>query len=375
MKAKEEIIITQIETLDQFIAQNHSLENCTLQNVDLSEHPINWESIKIENTTFLGCIFPNEEVELHLRRIGGIIYPLIEGLPYNPYRSALYKWQELEQIMFNGETKDYQIYQHFSATKHHPNINEALSQRIHDHAIDDALRALLDIDADGNIQKKCVGIMGGHSTKRNDPFYKKTAIAAKLLTEAGFFVLSGGGPGIMEAANLGAYFAGKEVNDLNKALDILIQAPHYSEEGFTQQAKNVLDLYPSGAESVAIPTWFYGHEPSNLFGSHIAKYFSNAIREDVLLAIALYGIVFSPGSAGTTQEIFMDAAQNHYGSYGYYSPMVFLGKERYKLDTDIYNLIQQLSTGRIYNRLLHLSDEPESVVEFIKNNPPIKLVV
>src|SRR5690625_7804389 len=101
--------------------------------------------------------------------------------------------------------------------------------------------------------------------------------------------------------------------------------------------------------NLAIPTWFYGHEPSNLFASSIAKYFSNSIREDVLLAICLYGIIFAPGSAGTTQEIFHEAAQNHYGTMGFYSTMVFLGNIRYVEDIDLYSVVQQLSVGKDNN--------------------------
>jgi hypothetical protein len=35
--------------------------------------------------------------------------------------------------------------------------------------------------------------------------------------------------------------------------------------------------------SSPIPTWFYGYEPPDVFASAMAKYFSNALREDVLL--------------------------------------------------------------------------------------------
>ena len=41
---------------------------------------------------------------------------------------------------------------------------------------------------------------------------------------------------------------------------------------------------------LAIPTWLYGHEPANLFAGRIAKYFSNAIREDMILRLARGGI-------------------------------------------------------------------------------------
>ena len=47
----------------------------------------------------------------------------------------------------------------------------------------------------------------------------------------------------------------------------------------------------------ACPTWFYGHEPPNVFADHVAKYFRNAIREDVLLQVCDAGIVFLPGAA------------------------------------------------------------------------------
>ncbi|WP_421118464.1 hypothetical protein ACE2AJ_13870 [Aquihabitans daechungensis] len=61
------------------------------------------------------------------------------------------------------------------------------------------------------------------------------------------------------------------------------------------------------------------------FATSIAKYFSNPLREDGLLAIAVDGVVYAPGRAGTVQEIFQDAAQNVYRVYGgRFSPMAFL---------------------------------------------------
>lgn len=139
------------------------------------------------------------------------------------------------------------------------------------------------------------------------------------------------------------------------------------------QATNVLEKYPDGTENLAIPTWFYGHEPSNLFATFIAKYFSNSIREDTLLTISLFGLVYAPGSAGTTQEIFQEAAQNHYGTSGYYSPMIFLSKKRYVEDTSIYSVVHQLAQGRAYKDLLFLTDSAELAIDFIVANPPKKV--
>jgi uncharacterized protein (TIGR00730 family) len=56
--------------------------------------------------------------------------------------------------------------------------------------------------------KPSVSIFGSSRTSENHPYYKLAEEIARLLSDAGFSVVSGGGPGIMEAANKGAY-AGK----------------------------------------------------------------------------------------------------------------------------------------------------------------------
>ena len=370
-EAPHEIIITEIKTFEKFRMNGASLENCTLQAIDFTGLNIHWEIFDIKNTVFLGCLLSIEE-EIYLRKQGAYIYAAPEDLPYNPFRTSLYSWEELMKGM-PEKTDDLLIYEHFSESKFTPSINEALWQRIHDHSIDDSLRKLLEFDDQGMTQKKCIGFMGGHSKGRDSEAFLKTALTARLLGREGYFIVSGGGPGIMEATNLGAYFANYEESDLISAVDILKKAPYYTDKNYHQQALAVLSKYPDGASNLAIPTWFYGHEPSNLFASHIAKYFSNSIREDTLLAISLYGIICAEGSAGTTQEIFMDATQNHYGTFNYYSPMVFLGRHRYEIETLIFPLLKQLAWGREYYDLLFLSDEPKEIVQFIQSHPPIKV--
>lgn len=368
----QERTIQSVRSLQEFLQQEGHLINCTIQDIDFRTEEINWYKVNMEHTTFLGCHFAEHE-EVILRSMGAFVYPRLPDLPYNPYRKQLYSWQELMEgyTPEDDQSTDYLIYNHFSRKRFNPDINEALNQRIHDHSIDDALRRLMGYNGAGDTNKKSVGIMGGHGTLRTDPFYRKVVEASKLLTETGYYVATGGGPGIMEAGNLGAWLAGSSDAEMEKAMQILSAAPHYQDPGYFEAAHQVLKEFPEGAESLAIPTWFYGHEPSNVFATHIAKYFSNSIREDTLLAVSLHGVIFAPGSAGTTQEIFMDATQNHYGTFNYYSPMIFLGTKRYEIDTLIFPLLKQLSYGHPYHDMMHLTDDPGSALEFLQAHPPV----
>ena len=61
----------------------------------------------------------------------------------------------------------------------------------------------------------CVSIFGSARTKEGNHYYKLTEEIAYLMTKAGFGIITGGGPGIMEAANKGAHFAGGKSVGLN----------------------------------------------------------------------------------------------------------------------------------------------------------------
>ncbi len=61
--------------------------------------------------------------------------------------------------------------------------------------------------------KTPVGIMGGHGTKRDSTQYRSIVNLARDLARQGFLVMTGGGPGAMEAANLGGYLCRRYKED------------------------------------------------------------------------------------------------------------------------------------------------------------------
>ena len=71
-----------------------------------------------------------------------------------------------------------------------------------------------------NAIRPAVSIFGSARTPSDDAYYILTEQIARQLSDAGFSVISGGGPGIMEAANKGAYFGKSPSVGLN------IQLPH-----------------------------------------------------------------------------------------------------------------------------------------------------
>jgi predicted Rossmann-fold nucleotide-binding protein len=200
--------------------------------------------------------------------------------------------------------------------------------------------------------------MGGHAVERGAPAY---ADAARLgLALAGSHtVATGGGPGSMEAANLGARLSTRP-GDLAEALGLLTEVPSYrpSVSAWVAQAFKVLERFPGGADTLGIPTWHYGHEPPNVFATAIAKYFRNSTREATLLQVCDAGIVFLPGLGGTVQEIFQDACENFYADESSVAPMVLVGSSYWTEELPAWPLLKALARGRPMEAHVHLVETP-----------------
>jgi predicted Rossmann-fold nucleotide-binding protein len=224
------------------------------------------------------------------------------------------------------------------------------------------------IAPDDGQPRRVVGIMGGHGLRRDEPEYEAVVRLGYALTEAGYFVVTGGGPGAMEAGNLGAYLTRGGPGAVDAALAELKAAPSVDHADYADAAERVHAAYADrpGGESLAIPTWVYGHEPLGRFSTHIAKYFANSIREDGLLQIADCGVVFVRGGPGTVQEVFQDAAINTYATPEERAPMVFLGREFFTT-SGIWELARaEAATAEPpYEHLLSLVDEVDEVVAAI----------
>ena len=262
---------------------------------------------------------------------------------------------------------DSRVYQHFMAQGMIArDVNESLSRTFHDHGIHTALMSFLK----EHDPRRCIGIMGGHAILRTDPMFTSVAILSKKLTEEGFFMVSGGGPGVMEATHLGAWMAGRTDEEMHEAIQTLAAAAtSFKDWRWVSSALEVMHRYPQNQYvSLGVPTWLYGHEPTTPFATHIAKYFVNSVREDTILTIAFGGIIYTPGSAGTLQEIFQNAVQNHYLSYGLASPMIFMGKRFWTEDVPVYPMMQYLEeTGKYKNLMLSLSDDSIEIITVLKD--------
>ncbi len=377
-KPKQKMIeIHDRSELVEFLETGMSLEGVAIQGVDLREGCELLANRDVQHSFFLGCRM-DRDCMIDLVQRGAHVMEQIPQIPYIPFRNRLYDPIELFDAFDGGDPCSYcdctdaEVYEYWrqNGGAETQSIIHGLFQRIHDQCITDALYEFLE-ERKG---LKRVAVMGGHSMKRNDPRYREVALLSRRLTAMGYLMISGGGPGAMEATHLGALLVNHPESVMDEAIGILAKAPDYRDRMWLAAAFEVLSLLDASidpGDSLGIPTWHYGHEPPTPFASHIAKYFSNSIREEGLITVAHDGIVYAPGSAGTIQEIFQDAAQNHYLTTGYASPMIFLDCHFWTHEKPVYPLLETLARGKDYHQVLGITDNVEGVIEFLETRQPV----
>lgn len=341
-----------------------------------------------------GCVFIDCQLgPMLLSAVGqhyGIVFPDLGYRVFHAYREQLYSPEELfagfdpaapetyrkcpdwrifeSYIRVDGNYRPLRPMQYVEA-----GADELICRRLHDHFINAELNNYLAaIRSNG---RGVVAFMGGHDSLRSAPVYLQIAKVARRLARLGYLVSTGGGPGLMEAANLGSFLSVHSEEVLVEAVRSMAtpDADRYDHPQWLAAAWRVRQQWGPGGPSLGVPTWFYGHEPPNVFASAIAKYFENSFREEGLLAIASHGIVFAEGNAGTVQEIFQDGCQNYYDTYGHKSPMILFGEEYWNPSPDAegnypgrskpaWPLLRKLAQEKGFLNLVAVTSDPEEVV-------------
>jgi uncharacterized protein (TIGR00730 family) len=172
-----------------------------------------------------------------------------------------------------------------------------------------------------------VSIFGSARTPPEDPLYQKCVDTARLLGEAGFAIITGGGPGMMQAANQGAQASGACSVGLN------IELP------FEQDLNQFADLK-----------------------IHFRYFF---VRKTMFVKYAQAFVIF-PGGFGTLDELFESLTLIQTGKIRNF-PLVLFGSEYWGgLVRWLRETVQEhknISLGDL--DLLHITDSPEEAVDHI----------
>jgi uncharacterized protein (TIGR00730 family) len=169
-----------------------------------------------------------------------------------------------------------------------------------------------------------VSIFGSARTKPDHPYYKKTEEIARLLSDAGFSVISGGGPGIMEAANKGAFY-GKS---------------------------------PSVGLNIQLP-----HEQSNNPYQNISQTFQHFFARKVMFVKFASAYVVMPGGFGTLDEL-MEALTLVQTGKTRRIPIILVGTDFWKGMVDWFRQ-SLLAEGMINPEdidLIQIIDDPAAIV-------------
>ncbi|MFD5214630.1 LOG family protein [Microbacterium sp. NPDC058345] len=351
--------VVDVDTLEDFdrrLAQGaRSLRGWRMRSIDLTDRGAELRTVDVAAALFLGCdLLPRDEVSIRTR--GAVVFPSVPDAPIDTYRTALYSPYELYGSGTYSQSLDARVY---AWSQRETTRDAMLAQALHDHSIGIALGTWMQ-------HRRLVGVMGGHKAVRGTPAYAQGAELGRLLSRT-HTVATGGGPGAMEAANLGGYLARYDAEALTEAVETLARVPSFVPDigAWADAAFRVRDAFPDGAETLGIPTWHYGHEPPNVFASAVAKYFQNAQREAILLEICQGGIVFLPGAGGTVQEIFQDACENFYADASSVAPMVLIGRRYWTEDYPAWPLLRALARGRPMEAHVHLVDSVQEAAAVV----------
>lgn len=362
--SRQTLEIESLADFDAHIDHTPQLNGWIVQGVDLTERTEQLAGVDPTGAVFLGCTLATDEAN-DLRARGAFLFPRLPDLPFDPYRTSLYSALELYGDGNYTAGVDATVY---AWTKEHQvphRLQDTLAMALHDHSVTDAL----DEATEHVPREHVIGVMGGHSLSRTDPGFHDAARLGLRLTLAGRTVLTGGGPGAMEAANLGAWFAGAP-DAFDEAVGLLATVPSFrpSLDEWAAVALRVRDLCPEQAagHSIGVPTWFYGHEPPNVFATEIAKYFTNALREDTLLARCRGGIIYLPGRAGTVQEIFQAVTENYYAADDtVIAPMILVGVDYWTEHFPAWQLLQSLGRDRAMGQSIACVDTVDEAADIL----------
>jgi len=181
----------------------------------------------------------------------------------------------------------------------------------------------------------CVTVFGSARFKDDQPYYQLARRVGFELAQLGFTVLTGGGPGIMEAANRGAREAG------GRSLGCNIALPH-------EQIPNpYLDKFVT------------------------FRYFF--VRKVMLVKYSEAFLIF-PGGFGTLDEAFEAATLVQTGKIVNF-PIVFVGKDYWSPLFDFFRnrLVEAGTIDSLDYERLFLSDSVEEIIERLEECPSVKL--
>jgi uncharacterized protein (TIGR00730 family) len=172
-----------------------------------------------------------------------------------------------------------------------------------------------------------VSIFGSARTSRQHPMYDQARVLGKQLSEHGFTIITGGGPGIMEAANLGA----RQANGVSVGLGI--ELPH--EQGINEYVNLAIDF----------------------------RYFF--VRKTMFVKYAQAFVIF-PGGFGTLDELFESLTLVQTGKIEHF-PIILVGSDYWQGLLDWINgpVAGGDNVGPADTTLAKVSDDVDEIVGWI----------